>query len=71
MDEKMLDRISQAYKGELGEQSKEDAYKRIDWIRSNVKGDTVLDVGCSQGITSILLAKEGKRSWGSTPSVQG
>ena len=60
MDEKMLDRISQAYKGELGEQSKEDAYKRIDWIRSNVKGDTVLDVGCSQGITSILLAKEGK-----------
>lgn len=60
MDEKMLDRISQAYKGELGEQPKEDAYKRIDWIQSNVKGDTVLDVGCSQGITSILLAKEGK-----------
>lgn len=60
MDEKMLDRISQAYKGELGEQSKEDAYKRIDWIRSNVKGETVLDVGCSQRITSILLAKEGK-----------
>lgn len=60
MEEKNLDRISQAYKGELGKMSEEDAKKRIDWIRKNVVGDRILDIGCSQGITSILLAKEDK-----------
>ncbi len=60
MEEKNLDRISQAYKGELGKMSEEDAKKRIDWIRKNVVGDRILDIGCSQGTTSILLAKEDK-----------
>ncbi|WP_329383443.1 glycosyltransferase [Anaerofustis sp. HA2171] len=67
MDEKLLDRISQAYKGELGESSMDDARKRIDWMCSKVKGESVLDVGCSQGITSILLAKQGKNVTGIDP----
>jgi 2-polyprenyl-6-hydroxyphenyl methylase/3-demethylubiquinone-9 3-methyltransferase len=29
-----------------------------------VEGRRVLDVGCSQGIASILLAREGKTVWG-------
>lgn len=60
MSEKVFDRISQGYKGELGQKSMEDVKKRINWICKNVIGDTILDVGCSQGITSVLLAKEGK-----------
>lgn len=34
--------------------------ERIGWICDNVKGDYVLDIGCSQGISSILLGREGK-----------
>lgn len=60
MDEKKLDRISQGYKGELGQRAMDDAKKRIHWTCDNVFGDKILDIGCSQGITSISLAKEGK-----------
>jgi 2-polyprenyl-6-hydroxyphenyl methylase/3-demethylubiquinone-9 3-methyltransferase len=37
---------------------------RINWICSQAKGDTVLDVGCSQGLASILLGREGKQVLG-------
>lgn len=60
MSEKVLDRISEAYYGELTDLSKEKAKRRIDWMIENVKGENILDVGCSQGITSILLGKQGK-----------
>ncbi len=32
---------------------------RIDWMVSQAKGLKVLDIGCSHGIISQLLAKEG------------
>ena len=32
---------------------------RIDWMVSQAKGFKVLDIGCSQGIISLLLAKKG------------
>lgn len=61
MNEIILDRINQAYKGELGKEMQEDAEKRIRWICSNVAGTKALDVGCSQGITSLLLGRSGKK----------
>ena len=60
MDKKLLDRINEAYKGELGEEMKTAARERIFWICENTYGNKILDVGCSQGIVSILLAKDGK-----------
>lgn len=58
---KPLDRITEAYFGELGEAFSEKVRNRIHWVCENAKGETILDVGCSQGITSILLGREGKK----------
>lgn len=58
---KPLDRITEAYFGELGEAFSEKVRTRIHWVCENAKGETILDVGCSQGITSILLGREGKK----------
>ncbi len=54
------DRITEAYYGEMGEDLKIKTRERIHWICQNVSGDKVLDVGCSQGIVSIILGREGK-----------
>lgn len=61
MDEKLLDRVSQAYYGDLNDVTKYKVKRRVDWMVEQVRGNSVLDVGCSQGITSIILAKQGKR----------
>ncbi len=56
------DRISEVYKGGLwSERLTKIAQNRIDWICSEVVGETVLDIGCSQGIASILLARSGRK----------
>lgn len=57
---KPLDRINQAYYGELGENFSTKVRNRIHWICENAYGEDILDVGCSQGITSIILGREGK-----------
>ncbi|WML58598.1 methyltransferase domain-containing protein [Neobacillus sp. PS2-9] len=57
---KPLDRITEAYFGELGEQFADKVRNRIHWVCENAKGESILDVGCSQGITAILLGREGK-----------
>jgi 2-polyprenyl-3-methyl-5-hydroxy-6-metoxy-1,4-benzoquinol methylase len=57
---KPLDRITEAYFGELGEVFADKVRNRIHWICENAVGESILDVGCSQGITSILLGREGK-----------
>lgn len=56
-----LDRISQSYNGELGILSQQKSKLRIDWMCNHVKGNNVLDIGCSQGITTILLGRSGKK----------
>lgn len=61
---KPLDRISEAYFGELGDAFAEKVRSRIHWVCENAKGETILDVGCSQGITAILLGREGKKVLG-------
>ena len=60
------DRISELYKGEMPEifkifteEAQSMAKQRIHWICERVKGQKVIDIGCSQGIVSILLAREG------------
>jgi cyclopropane fatty-acyl-phospholipid synthase-like methyltransferase len=58
---KPLDRITEAYFGEMGEAFSEKVRSRVHWVCENAKGESVLDVGCSQGITSILLGREGKK----------
>jgi 2-polyprenyl-3-methyl-5-hydroxy-6-metoxy-1,4-benzoquinol methylase len=61
MSHRPLDRINEAYKGELGEAFKGKTLKRINWIVNQVRGMKILDIGCSQGIISIILGREGKR----------
>lgn len=54
------DRISEVYHGvDSSPTGTRRARDRIHWMCKSVQGQDVLDVGCSQGITSILLAREG------------
>ena len=58
------DQVADAYYGKLGKNLQEKTQKRIHWICDQVTGDNILDIGCSQGITSILLGKQGKNVLG-------
>lgn len=54
------DRISELYRGEIfTDETSRAARDRIHWMCAQCDGERVLDVGCSQGIASILLAREG------------
>ena len=55
-----VDRINEIYRGEIhSAEPARAARDRIHWMCAQCEGETVLDVGCSQGIASILLAREG------------
>jgi glycosyltransferase involved in cell wall biosynthesis/2-polyprenyl-3-methyl-5-hydroxy-6-metoxy-1,4-benzoquinol methylase len=55
-----VDRIAELYNGEIfTEETAEVARRRIHWMCSQCEGESVLDIGCSQGITCLLLAREG------------
>jgi SAM-dependent methyltransferase len=59
------DRITELYQGDIGVRSTQlRARERIHWMCERVRGDDVLDVGCSQGIATLLLAREGRRVTG-------
>jgi len=58
---KILDKVAEAYYGQMGDCFARKTRERIHWICSKVQGTYILDVGCSQGITEILLAREGKQ----------
>ncbi|WP_269790059.1 methyltransferase domain-containing protein [Stenotrophomonas sp. Iso1] len=53
------DQINEAYYDGMGSAFGARTRDRINWMCSQVIGDSVLDIGCSQGIASILLAREG------------
>lgn len=54
------DKIFLAYEGKLGEEMEYKTKKRISWILNGVGvGQNILDIGCSQGIISILAAEKG------------
>jgi SAM-dependent methyltransferase len=56
------DRIAEVYEGTVGTREfQQVSRRRIHWMCAQVSGTDVLDVGCSQGIASILLAREGHR----------
>ena len=58
---KNIDKISESYEGTYGaKELTERSRERVHWICSQAKGERILDVGCSQGIVSIILAREGK-----------
>lgn len=59
-----LDQIYDAYKGDLGDGLMLSTKERFAWQASMVEGENILDVGCSQGILDILLAREGKEVLG-------
>ena len=61
MSAKNVDKITEAYRGNLGTVLMESSRNRIHWVCSHAKGENILDVGCSQGIASIILAREGKQ----------
>src|SRR5579884_348927 len=55
------DRIGEVYEGTHGDEHMQlVARERIHWMCSRVRGSEILDVGCSQGIASLLLGREGK-----------
>jgi 2-polyprenyl-3-methyl-5-hydroxy-6-metoxy-1,4-benzoquinol methylase len=56
------DRIAEVYEGTVGSREfQQVSRRRIHWMCAQVGAPDVLDVGCSQGIASILLAREGHR----------
>jgi glycosyltransferase involved in cell wall biosynthesis/spore maturation protein CgeB/SAM-dependent methyltransferase len=59
-----LDRVNDAYYDRLGEGMGRRTRDRINWMCTRCEGHSVLDIGCSQGITSILLGREGFRVLG-------
>ena len=54
------DRVSQVYLGLL-DVGPTGAWlrRRIDWMADEARGPRVLDVGCSEGILEVLLARRG------------
>lgn len=53
-------RLSELYMGEFGEPAEQQRCKdRINWLCKQVQGPRVLDVGCSQGIASLLIGRAG------------
>jgi SAM-dependent methyltransferase/spore maturation protein CgeB len=53
------DRVNEAYYDKMGADFGRQTRDRINWMCAQAKGKTVLDVGCSQGIASLLMAREG------------
>ncbi|MEW6180635.1 MAG: methyltransferase domain-containing protein [Chloroflexota bacterium] len=54
------DKINELYYGKIfDERAQLVARERIHWICRQVEGSQILDIGCSQGIVSILLGREG------------
>jgi glycosyltransferase involved in cell wall biosynthesis/SAM-dependent methyltransferase len=58
------DRVAEAYQGSLGPNFMRSTQARVHWICARAEGPRVLDIGCSQGIAPVLLAREAKQVTG-------
>ncbi len=59
------DRIADVYYGRAqSAESQEACRERVHWMCRQVVGHRVLDIGCSQGVTAIILAREGRQVLG-------
>ena len=54
-----MDRIHEAYMGGMGAEFQRKTRLRLHWICEQVCAGSVLDIGCSQGIGSILMGRSG------------
>jgi len=72
---KIGERISELYKGlasdSFSAETRSIDRQRIHWLCGWVEGEKVIDIGCSQGITSILLAREGFEVVGVDTNIEG
>ena len=58
-------RLSEIYSGEIGEQAEQQRCRdRINWLCKQARGHHVLDVGCNQGMASLLLGRTGMKVTG-------
>ena len=58
--EHVRDKVAQVYLGILDWGATGDVLRRrIDWMADEARGPRVLDVGCSEGILELLLARRG------------
>lgn len=53
------DRVNERFAGKMGAEAMGYTRERVFWVCGQVRGQSALDVGCSQGITPILLGREG------------
>ena len=54
------DRVGELCRGEIcNPQLQQTCRDRIHWMCAHVRGERILDVGCSQGIATFLLGQEG------------
>ena len=66
------DRVAEVYLRQHGGQTQQTKTRdRIDWMLAQQKGQSALDIGCSQGILSLLLAKQGIEVLGVDISPKG
>jgi len=70
MSADILDRVYDAYTGEMGQPLMRATHRRVHWMCNAARGTRILDVGCSQGLVPILLAREGKEVVGIDSSPQ-
>ena len=64
-DRPTRDRIADAYLGRWGsETTQQRARDRLDWMAACARGPRALDIGCSEGILELLLARAGHRVLG-------
>ncbi len=65
------DRVTDLYYGRIDSPETQMACRdRVHWLCRNALGPRILDVGCSQGITSILLGREGHEVLGIDVSAE-
>ncbi len=58
------DNVNAAYLNEMGDWFGFVTRERVHWVCKQVRGESVLDIGCSGGVTDVLLAREGKQVLG-------